>query len=361
MKSKLVSAACAATVAAGAAHAGGIERRGDPSQILFEEGNQYLEFSVTHVAPNVSGTDTTGGFGPTGNITKSYQNWAFGYKNEINDKITFAFVVDEPVGADVSYDTAGAFFSGSNASVNSIAATAMMKYQFTDRISAYGGLKLQGLSGTIQVISPGTAPSPYNLNVDKDYQFGYLLGAAYEVPEIAMRVALTYESEIEHEFRDNAGNPFKVKTPQSVTLNAQSGIAANTLLFGSIRWREWTEFAVAPGDFFSLVPGVGAVNTPIANGTSDVWTYTLGVGRKFSDKWSGAFSLGYEKDNGDVVGNLSGTDGYWSYGVAAIYQGEGYKITTGVRYIDIGSANTSVASFSGNDAVAVGMKVGWTF
>ncbi|MAZ22063.1 hypothetical protein [Roseovarius sp.] len=354
MKSTLVSAACAATVAAGAAHAGGIERRGDPSQILFEEGNQYLEFSVVHVAPNVSGTNTTPfPVGPTGNITESYQNWAFGYKHELNDKITLAFVLDEPVGADVTYDTAGAFFAGSSASVDSIAATALMKYQFTDRISAYGGLKLQGLSGAITVQSvAGTAPNPYTLNVDKDYQLGYLVGAAYEVPEIAMRVALTYESEIEHEFRDNTGAPFKVKTPQSVTLHAQSGIAANTLLFGSIRWREWTEFAVSPSDF---------APAPIASGTSDVWTYTLGVGRKFSDKWSGAFSLGYEKDNGDVVGNLSGTDGYWSYGVAAIYQGEGYKITTGVRYIDIGSANTSVASFSDNDAVAVGMKVGWTF
>lgn len=351
MKSKLVSAACAATVAAGAAHAGGIERRGDPSQILFEEGNQYLEFSVTHVAPNVSGTNTTAApVGATGNITESYQNWAFGYKHELNDKITLAFVLDEPVGADVNYDTAGAFFSGSSASVDSIAATALMKYQFTDRFSAYGGLKLQGLSGAITVQPFGGGP--YVLNVDKDYQLGYLVGAAYEVPEIAMRVALTYESEIEHEFRDNSGNPFKVKTPQSVTLHAQSGIAANTLLFGSIRWREWTEFNVSPPEFPA---------NPIASGTSDIWTYTLGVGRKFSDKWSGAFSLGYEKDNGDVVGNLSGTDGYWSYGVAAIYQGEGYKITTGVRYIDLGSANTNVANFSGNDAVAVGMKVGWTF
>lgn len=364
----LAKAAVALTLAASMASAGGIERRGDPSMILFEKGKNYLEFSAATVHPSVSGTPRGVPTGPTGNMTNRYESFALGYKHQLNDKIALAFVMDEPVGASVNYRTppallGGSFFGGSNAEVSSVAFTGLAKYSVNDRFSVYGGLRYQGLKGSITVISPATGPAGgpgvYNLNVSRDYQVGYLIGGAYEIPDIAMRVALTYESEIEHEFRDNNGTPFKVKTPQAVTLHAQSGIAANTLLFGSVRWREWTKFNVQPADFFSYTPA--PVNTSIASGTSDIWTYELGIGRKFSENWSGAAIIGYEKDQGDIVGNLSGTDGYFSYGLAASYQNDDYKVTFGVRYIDIGSANSSVTSFTDNDAIAVGVKVGFTF
>lgn len=369
----LALAASAASVAATMASAGGIERRGDPSMILFEEGKNYLEFSAATVHPSVSGT-AIGPAAPigaiaTGNMTRSYESFALGYKHQLNEKVSLAFSIDEPVGASVNYRTApysgagtGAFFGGSNAEVSSQALTAMVKYNINDRFSLYGGLRYQSLKGRINVISPGTAPAgslpgtPYNLNVDNDYQLGYLAGAAYEVPDIAMRVALTYESKIEHDFRDNTGAPFKVEIPQAVTLHAQSGIAPDTLLFGSVRWREWTKFNVQPGDFTS-----GGAPASIASGTSDIWTYELGLGRRFNDNWSGAVTLGYEKDNDDIVGNLSGTDGYVSYGLGVTYETESWEVTTGVRYFDIGNANSNVTSFTDNDAIAVGTKFAWRF
>lgn len=362
---RLTLAATALVAVAGTAQAGEIERRGDPSMILFEKSKNYVELSAATVHPNVSGAPRGVPTGPTGNIQKSYQSFAGGYKHQLNEKVALALVIDEPIGASVDYNRAGAFFAGSNAEVNSIAVTGMAKYKFNDRMSVYGGLRYMGLSGNIQVISPATGgsalapPGPYSLNVDKDYQFGYLVGAAYEIPSIAMRVALTYESKTEHDFRDNNGSPFKVEIPQAVTLHAQSGIATDTLLFGSVKWREWTKFKVQPADFFQFSPA--PENVPIASGPSDIWTYELGIGRKLSKNWSGAAILGYEKDQGDVVGNLSGKDGYISYGLAATYENEAIKVTAGVRYFDVGSADTSVSSFSGSDAIAFGTKVGFKF
>lgn len=358
------------TTTASIAFAGEIERRGDPSLILFEKAKNYVEFSVAHVNPTVSGSPLLGipGSG-TGNIQESYESYAGGIKTDLTDKITLAFVIDEPVGASVNYGTAsvfagGAFFGTSNAEVNSIAFTGMARYKATDRISVYGGLRYVGLSGNIFVLSPATGPAgpatPYSLSVNKDFQLGYLLGAAYEIPDIALRVALTYESKTEHDFNDNTGAGFKVELPQAVTLHAQSGIAANTLLFGSVRWREWTQFAVQPGDFFSFSTGV-PVNVPIASGPSDIWTYELGIGRKFNENWSGAFILGYEEDQGDIVGNLSGKDGYISYGLAASYETDDWKMTAGIKYFDIGDANSNVTSFSGSDAVAIGTKFAFKF
>ena len=74
-----------------------------------------------------------------------------------------------------------------------------------------------------------------------------------------------------------------------------------------------------------------------------------------------ARAIGYEKDLGDTVGNFSGTDGYVSYGLAVSYETEDWKVTTGIRYIDIGDAESSVTSFANNDAISAGVKVAYKF
>ena len=126
-------------------------------------------------------------------------------------------------------------------------------------------------------------------------------------------------------------------------------------MFGSIRWQEWTKFELRPTDFLG-----GAI--AIADEPNDIWTYEIGVGRRFSENWSGAFTVGYEKDQGDIVGDLTAKDGYVSYGIAVKYQTESWEITTGIKYFDVGSADTDIgASFADNDALAVGMKVGLRF
>ncbi|SLN35942.1 Outer membrane protein transport protein (OMPP1/FadL/TodX) [Roseovarius albus] len=373
----LVTATFASVTIAGMAHAAGIERAGDRSQILFEEGKNYLEFSATVVSPYISGTPNAGAppalpvIGPggfpigvaptagTGNITERYITGAAGFKHQLNDQVAIAFTIDEPVGADVNYRAPNAVFTGSEAQVDSVAYTAMAKYKVNDNVSVYGGLRLQSLKGDVTVIAAsGFVPAggfSYTLNVDNDYKLGYLLGAAYEKPEIAMRVALTYESAITHDFRDNNGTEFDVEIPQAVTLHAQTGVAPDTLLFGSIKWREWTKFNIAPPDF------VAQTGNPIAFEPDDSWTYELGLGHRFNDIWSGAVLLGYETEHDATVGNLQGKDGYISYGLAATYETESWEITTGVKYFDVGDAETSVSSFSGNDAIAFGMKLGFRF
>lgn len=356
----LALAATTLGLAVGAAHAGSIQRDGDRSQILFEEGKNYLQFSVVNVSPSVSGTFAGVN---SGNIANTYQSYSLGYKTELSDKLTFALVANNPVGADVQYAAnTPYFFSGSNAEIESLALTAYLKYQVSERFSVYGGLRLQSLEGNVQLQAPTAAPGlVYTLAVDSDYQLGYVLGGAYEIPDIALRVALTYESKIEHDFRDNNGVPFDVEIPQALTLHARTGIAADTLVFGSVRWQEWTEFQVAPQDF--LANPLNAAGLPIAFGTEDFITYELGVGRRFNENWSGALTLGYEEGGNVPVGNLEGRDGFVSYGASVRYTAEQYDVTFGVRYLDLGSANTTTigANFQDNDALAFGLQLGYRF
>ena len=116
--------------------------------------------------------------------------------------------------------------------------------------------------------------------------------------DIALRVALTYYSETEHSHTSSAGvTPNTINPPQSVNLDFQTGIAADTLLFGQIRWADWTNTRI-------VNDGV-----PIVTYSEDVYTYTLGVGRKFSDSFSAAVSLGYEDAQGGIASRLAPTDG----------------------------------------------------
>ncbi|MEM6481743.1 MAG: outer membrane protein transport protein [Pseudomonadota bacterium] len=361
----IATLAAALGLAAGAVQAGSIQRDNDRSQILFEPGKNYLEFSVVNFTGEISGTGT-GAVIPflagsrSGNIFQNYQSYGLAYKYQYNEQLTFAVVANNPVGADVAYPISPYIFSGSTAEITSLAVTGYVKYRFNENISAYAGVRAQRLDGSVDLIS--SLAGSYALNVSPDYSFGYVLGAAYEIPDIAMRVALTYESKIEHDFRDNNGTPFEVEIPQAVTLHARTGISPTMLVFGSIRWQEWTQFEVAPADF-STPSALNPGGLPIAFGTDDFWTYEIGLGRKFSENWSGAVTVGYENDGGVPVGNLEGKDGYVSYGISAKYSTEAYDISLGLKYFDLGSATTTTiaSDFSGNHALGVGAKIGWRF
>lgn len=363
----LATAAVALGLSATTAFAGSIQRASDPSQILYERGKNYLQFSVTYADADISGTSTAvpalgspAGL-PSGDIADSFLSYSVGLKVELNEKLTFALVGNNPVGADISYPIQPYPFAGSTAEVNSTSLTGYLKYQISDRFSVYGGLRATSLDGNVNLVPLLGPPFAYTLSVNPDIGYGYVLGAAFEIPEILMKFALTYESKTEHDFVDNAGAGFTVEIPQAVTLHARSAVSEKMLVFGSIRWQEWSEFDVAPPDF--LANPINAAQLPIAFGNGDYTTYEIGVARRLTQKFSIIGTFTYEPENDAPVGNLEGRDGFLAYGVAGRYSTETYDITAGVRYIDLGPSNTTTinSQFSGNDAWALGLQLGYRF
>ena len=217
------------------AAAGGLERSTFNSALLFEEGD-YIELSFGAASSSVSGT-----LGPfaSGDMAKSYVSLGFGYKQQLNDAWSLALIIDQPVGADVAYPATAAYpFAGSTADVDSLAVTGLVKYTTPENLSFYGGLKVERLTGTVTIPFFG-----YSLTTDTDTSLGYVLGAAWEKPEIAARVALTYTSEITHTLASTENGlstgTFDTTVPASLQLDFQTGVAADTLVFGSVRWVEW--------------------------------------------------------------------------------------------------------------------------
>jgi long-chain fatty acid transport protein len=352
---KFLLTASAVALSASSAFAGGFERSGNPILFMFEKGN-YVELTFGYVRPSVSGT-VGGGAVSSGNAIESYTQLGFAIKTDLTEKISLGLQIDPSFGADVFYPGGTGYpIAGSNAELNGDSITLVGRYKFSENFSVHAGIKSVGLGGNLQVVGLGPIP-PTSYDTDRD--IGYLAGVAYERPDIALRVALTYFSNTKHNLATTvqtpggpaAGPTQLVELPQSLTLDFQSGVAANTLVFGSIRWADWTETAL---NF--PVPGLVSYD-------NDTYTLNLGVGRKFNDQWSGAVSVGYERTEGGLSPNLGPTDGYYSIGLGATYTVDNVKITGGIRYVDIGNATTSTigAAFRDNDAVAVGLKVAYTF
>jgi long-chain fatty acid transport protein len=231
-----------------------------------------------------------------------------------------------------------------------------------DNVTVYGGLKNQSLSAS----ATNPLVAAYTITSTADSSLGYVLGAAIENPETAMRIALTYHSKINHDIAivENHGgisataSTLKVTAPESFNLDFQTGIAANTLLFGTIRQAKWTQMSLCPAQYKA------ATGVCLKEFKNNVTSYTLGVGRKFSDHWSGAFTYGREASNDDKVSALSPANGYNKMGLGVTYTGEQAVVTLGMQKINNGNvAKTSAVAFdmSSNTTLVTALKIGFKF
>lgn len=379
-----IAAASAALLASTAlAQAGGLDRNQLGTGILFEEGT-YLELGYSTVNPSVSGVLAAGPV-PSGDITPNYAFTTLSYHHDLSDDLSFSLIVDSPYGADVAYPTGGLYpFAGSRAQVRSQQLTLALRYELTGNTSVYGGLRaMRAQANGIYVTAPSGGGFSYRLDAETDTTLGYMIGGAYEIPEIALRVAMTYFSEMKLEFAGLEGivpvanipaasipvtglgggaANFSVTMPQSFLIEAQSGIAEDTLLFGSVRWTNWDGFAIVPGRY---PPGATGA---LVRYTDDVWTWNLGVGRRISESLALSASVSHEAAQGGFSGNLGPTDGRTSIGLGAEYTMGAMTIAGGVQYSRIGNAQTEgatagsvLANFNDNNATAVGIRIGYQF
>ena len=291
---KLVTAGVSLLLTTSIATAGGLDRSGQGIGAIFEDGD-YAELSFGSVSPSISGVSPLSGPATSGNMANNYTQLGMAYKSQLSEQFSLAIIYDQPFGASVEYTTPGyilsspapGFVPNSGATVESDGVTILGRYEINPSFSVHGGLRYVQANGYYAFNAVN-----YASNYDTNGGFGYVLGGAYERDDIAMRIALTYSSEIDLELDgDVGGNTLTGTLPESINLDFQTGIAADTLLFGSVRYVAW--------DGFQLVDS----NDPTSVGNilsydADVYTYNVGVGRRITDNFAASFSVGYEKSTG---------------------------------------------------------------
>lgn len=379
MKTRLITVAAllSSTISAGAV---GLDRSGRPVDFIFEEGNK-LRFTLAFGDPSIDGSDVGGN--DTGNIADSFLIWGGGIRYELNDKLAIGLMIDEPFGADISYGAGSPFLAGTGATVDSNAITAFARYKFTDRYSAHGGLVYQSVSASVPLGGEGFGGlNGYNADFGNDGSLGYMVGAAYEIPDIALRIALTYHSEIDHTLSTTETAPAisapaplglgvaavesatRVTTPETLRLDFQSGVAKDTLVFGHIRFSHYSQTVVSPVGLQTITQNPDASLTDLEN----AFDASIGIGRRFNDKWAGSLTFGWEEQGEDnQVSPLGGTNGAVYVSVGASFQAtDAIEISGGVRYTRFGDsvatvAGNGLADFEDNDAISAGLRIQYSF
>ncbi|UNT44042.1 outer membrane protein transport protein [Acinetobacter sp. LUNF3] len=372
--------------------AAGLDRSGQSISAFLQSGN-YAEAGISVLDPTVKGKDLSGN--SVSDMADDYYFPSAALKVQATDHFSFGLLYDQPYGADSQYSSdLGAFgdsTEGTSVKVRTNNLSLIVGYQPTENWNIYAGPVYQTVKGNVSL--RGTAYSllsGYNIDLKEDDAFGWLAGAAYQIPEIALKAAITYRSEIKHELDTtetsnvyippnylptlpsgidlrSISSQTEVVTPQSVNLDFQTGIAKDTLAFANVRWVHWDQFAVSPAALASASKLAKGKAQNLIDYSDDQISATVGVGHKFTSKWSGSASVGWDSGAGNPVTTLGPVEGFWSVGLGGQYSpAENYFVQAGVKYFWLGDAKaqtggTVVGDFSDNDAIAYGLKFGYKF
>ncbi|WP_102958245.1 outer membrane protein transport protein [Mangrovicella endophytica] len=412
---RLLAGSLATTVLTSSAFAGGFQRGTADTDILYERGGFSMRTGITYVDPQRGFDSVNGVSGDFGDYTGDYiiPSYAFGFGNDLlgcAGTYTISFAADGdyaslPGGA-VPAPADGSSFTRTRTlefDSNEFGLTCRLSYEMENghRLSVLGGAFAEDFNFNATALSTTVQPGPLpgsavllstaiDAEADQSFQGGYRVGLAYEVPDIALRVQALYRSEVRHDDITGTGTvttgsaslalpgggtipldpttpglppvgtviPAAVSlneatSPQSLYLNAQTGIAAGTLLLASFRWTDWS----------SNRDVVVTLDTPLGSSQSvmpyrwrDGYTGSLGIGRAFTDTVSGVVAVGY--DRGVSTGaettytdlytlsagmsfkpekwaevRIGGLVGYWTDGEQSVEDGANFDGTVGDDFV----------------------------
>ena len=263
---------------------------------------------------------------------------------------------------------------GTNVSITSQNFTGLLGVKLGEKknIQIYGGPTIQRLEGDVHLRGNAyKAASGYDANITRDTAYGWMAGIAYLKPEIALKAALTYRSEIDHDvtLTENfpalgaAGvgtNEITITTPKSVNLDFQTGINPTTLLTAKARWVPWSDFAIKP-TIYGKASGLNLVSYD-----DDAWTAEVGLGKKLSPQLAISGAVGYDSGAGNPITSLGPVEGNWNVGLGAKYNlTPEWAVSGGVKYLMFGDAKAKlpdgsiVGDFQDNDGWVYGLRLSY--
>ena len=392
-------AALSLTSLAGAA---GIDRSGQPSEDFSSSGT-IAYMSAYHISPDISGVESNGD--KIGDLGEEYEGYGYGVKTDINDKFSVGVFYDQPFGAAVLFEGDNSLTNINAADDNRKRTSASVKSDnFTgllgvnlganNNFKIYGGPVLQKIEANVKINSKNPAfasVNGYDLNIAKNDAYGYMIGAAYVKPEIGLKAAITYRSEIEHDANYAESMPFinalppalglkatqtrenELTTPKSVNIDFQTGLNKTTLLTAKVRWAPWSDFKITPpllnenGVALNALQGKTVDQVNLLQYNDDSYVLEVGLGKRLTPKLAVSGSVGWDSGAGNPVSPLGPTEGYYSVGLGAKYNlTPEWAVSAGAKYLMLGDAEgllaasgTQIGKFEDNDAYLFGMRLSY--
>lgn len=240
----------------------------------------------------------------------------------------------------------------------------------------YGGPVAQRVKGEVHLRGPAyQVMTGYDAKIATDTQLGWAAGLAFYKPEIALKAALTYRSEIEHDSEIAETIPvtgyagkkdFKVTLPDSWNLDFQTGVNPTTLLTAKVRYVPWSDFDIRPTQYTETTKLRYPQGLPIISYDKDQWSAEVGLGKRVSDRLAVSGAVGWDSGAGNPASSLGPIKGYYSLGLGARYNvTPEWSLSLGGKYFKFGDAQAQlptkdkVGNFDSNDGYALGVKLAY--
>jgi len=393
-------------------HASALDQSGQSILPFLETGN-YIEVNAFAVDPSISGVvhDRPNLGRPnqsreTGDIGQDNQFYTAALKLQLTDQFSFGVLYDQPFAAKTAYPllpnnsySDDISHEGTSVNVKSQNLSFILGYSPFKNFQVYGGPVYQSVKGNVSFrgIAYTEAFNGYNANFKEKGELGWLAGGSYQIPEIALKAAVTYRSKIKYDFQvdeDFFGEPLqytasaktKIETPQSLNIDFQTGIAEKTLAYMNLRWVNWKDFNIRPTQYGALTASYMDVLTggaykdgiDLDSYQKDQYSVTLGLGHQLADRWSIASDISWDSGTGNPASALGPMKGYWSVGIGAQFNPmPNYFVAAGVKYCWLGDARAEdggyylpiegikeiaeQSEFKNNHAIAYALKFGYRF
>lgn len=394
-------------------YAAGMDQSGQ-SILAFLEDGHYAEASITAVSPDISGKirnrpDLVASGSSdldTGDMIKDIQYYSAAMKFQLSPRVSFGLLYDQPFGSNTEYPMkANNTFSdnqytfvGTKANVETQNLTTIIGFQPNKYLNFYAGGVYQSMEGNVSLRGNSMGIfNGYDANFLKDNSTGWLAGVAYQIPEIALKAALTYRSKIDYSIdvqeslngeimNFTEAKDTKIITPKSINLDFQTGVSQNTLLYLNARWVNWKNSVIRPAQFGALSElataelsqGAYSGGFNLDDYRKDQWSAALGVGHQFNEKISASTDVSWDSGTGNPAGVLGPIHGGWGLGLGLQYNPTPkYFLSAGLRYIWFGDAVAQdgtyflpiegisqiaeQADFKDNTAMVYGLKIGYKF
>ena len=253
----------------------------------------------------------------------------------------------------------------------------ILKYKLNDSFSVIGGMRKVNLGSS----SVGTLRTDYS--IDSNSANGAVYGISYAIPDIALKFEIIQSQAMNMKITGTAnglmagttgtpsglglsGNvPFadssELNVPKATTVKFQTGIAEGTLLMASAHRANWEAAQID----VNFAPGAAA-QLDVASEFSDTTAYSVGLGRKFTEKTSGSLSYSWEKGAGATsTSGFTMSNGSKTLSLGLKHQTNNLTLSGGVSYTKVGDVTVSksglTAAYSDNSVTAFGLKASFDF
>ncbi|MDC5480709.1 outer membrane protein transport protein [Acinetobacter baumannii] len=394
-------------------HASALEQSGQSILPFLENGN-YAEANLFAVDASVSGIVNDRAdlvrdhqSRDTGDIAESTQFYTAAIKLQLTDRLGFGVLYDQPFSADIKYPARSnnSYFDndisheGTSVKANTQNLSLLFGYSPYQHFQIYGGPVYQTVKANVALRGNAytQAFNGYNAKFKQQGEVGWLLGGSYQLPDIALKAAITYRSKIKYQFQveeDIFGEPLKLvenektklETPASLNIDFQTGISEKSLVYTNLRWVNWKEFETRPPQYGALseilmkelTNGEYIQGFKLDSYQNDQYSATLGIAHQFTEKWSTSTDVSWDSGTGNPASTMGPIKGSWSLGLGVQFNpAKNYFITGSLKYFWLGDTKTEdgtyylpiegikpyaeQANFKNNHAIAYGLKLGYWF